>query len=58
VVLQVEEVDADIGEPADLGEHLGDEPPGHVHAVDLRGRLQFDHGYLASPCTGITIPAR
>jgi hypothetical protein len=46
VVLQVQEVDAHVGELADLGEHLGDETPGHVHALDLRRRLEFDHEYL------------
>jgi hypothetical protein len=56
VALQVQEVDAHVGEPADLGERLGDEAPGHVHALNLRRRLQFDHEYLAPLGVGIVIP--
>src|SRR5687768_9391902 len=44
VVFQVEEVDAHVGEFAELGEDLGDELPGGVHLLDLCGRLQLDHG--------------
>jgi hypothetical protein len=48
VALQVQQVDPNVSEPADLGEHLGDETPGHMHALDLRRRLQFNHENLAS----------
>ena len=44
VVFQVEQVDAHVGELAELGQDLGDELPGGVHPLDLCGRLQLDHG--------------
>ncbi|GAA5125625.1 hypothetical protein GCM10025762_52130 [Haloechinothrix salitolerans] len=47
-MLEVQQVDSHVSEPANLGEDLGDEPAGHVHVLDLHGRLQLNHDYLAS----------
>ena len=35
--VELEEVDADVGGRFEAGEHLGDEPPGGPHLLDLGG---------------------
>jgi hypothetical protein len=67
MVLQLEQVDADVSDLAELGEDLGDELSGDLHPLELCGRLQLDHGgSLAarlrynntdSTLAGIDIPA-
>ena len=44
MVFQLEQVDADVSDLAELGEDLGDELSGDLHPMDLRRRLQLDHG--------------
>jgi hypothetical protein len=51
MVLQLEQVDADVSDLAELGEDLGDELSGDLHPLDLCGRLELEHGGSHSKVT-------
>src|SRR5690606_28271091 len=41
--VQIEQVDADVGGPRELGQRPGDEAAGGPHPLDLGGGVQLDH---------------